>query len=226
MLNHAHSWQQNHARAGWRQSLVASRLEPIASRLKAIALRVEAIAISFPSVAGAVESIESLALLYFPPSLWSYVRNKRAPHEVEFAKSSEPVLSQLLQDPAEAAFVEGLEPTLTLTADPLPGRRLYGWGRSVSTGEESRRRSRRGCWQGPLEDGMGRDRRRGDSKKVLPKNDKCVLALYCGFRFGYVMICLKIRIFKLTVFFGHCPEQNEHRLQVSHLLRRNHVEIC
>lgn len=45
---------------------------------------------------------------------------------VEFAKSSEPVLSQLLQDPAEAAFVEGMEPTLTLTADPLPGRRLYG----------------------------------------------------------------------------------------------------
>lgn len=46
---------------------------------------------------------------------------------VEFAKTSEPVLSQLLADPAEATEVEGIkDPSLTLTADPLPGRRLYG----------------------------------------------------------------------------------------------------
>ena len=45
---------------------------------------------------------------------------------VEFAKTSEPVLSQLLADPAEATEVEGIkDPSLTLTADPLPGRRLY-----------------------------------------------------------------------------------------------------
>ena len=45
---------------------------------------------------------------------------------VEFAKTSKPVLSQLLADPAEADQMEGItDPSLTLTADPLPGRRLY-----------------------------------------------------------------------------------------------------
>ena len=47
---------------------------------------------------------------------------------VEFAKTSEPVLTQLLADPEVAAeeTTEIKDPSLTLTADPLPGRRLYG----------------------------------------------------------------------------------------------------